>query len=233
MAFFAARRRGREVRRVDGNPHYRPYRQGELFPAAAALRHAARRGPGAPQAPSEASLEAGHRRWSARSSSIRLAHTRGPPSWISRRLSLAKNSAATLDSGRQGSEAGRQMPLVLALLGALRAALGARSDLVLENLALRQQLALLRRRAKRPRFGQTRSPLLDVALAAVGAVARGAPCRSAADRHSLAEAGLPRLLELEVPTRSNRSTACRLRGCKARSHHGPRQSPLGRAAHPW
>jgi len=46
------------------------------------------------------------------------------------------------------------MPLVLALLGALRAALGARSDLVLENLALRQQLALLRRRAKRPRFGQ-------------------------------------------------------------------------------
>src|SRR3989454_2497098 len=146
---------------------------------------------------------------------------------------VGQNSVATLDSGRQGSEAGRQMPLVLALLGALRAALGARSDLVLENLALRQQLALLRRRAKRPRFGQTRSPLLDVALAAVGAVARGAPCRSAADRHSLAEAGLPRLLELEVPTRSNRSTACRLRGCKARSHHGPRQSPLGRAAHPW
>src|SRR5467141_4891131 len=46
------------------------------------------------------------------------------------------------------------MPLVFALLGALSAALGARSDLVLENLALRQQLALLRRRAKRPRFGQ-------------------------------------------------------------------------------
>jgi len=46
------------------------------------------------------------------------------------------------------------MPLVFALLGALRAALGARTDLVLENLALRQQLALLRRRAKRPRFGR-------------------------------------------------------------------------------
>ena len=45
------------------------------------------------------------------------------------------------------------MHLVLALLGALRAALGARTDLVLENLALRQQLALLRRRSKRPRFG--------------------------------------------------------------------------------
>ena len=45
------------------------------------------------------------------------------------------------------------MHLVLALLGALRAALGARTDLVLENLALRQQLALLRRRSTRPRFG--------------------------------------------------------------------------------
>src|SRR5712664_4276293 len=67
---------------------------------------------------------------------------------------VGQNSVATLDSGRQRSEAGRQMPLVFALLGALSAALGARSDLVLENLALRQQLALLRRRAKRPRFGQ-------------------------------------------------------------------------------
>ena len=88
------------MRRVDGNPHYRHYRQGELFPAAAALRHAARRGPGAPQAPSEASLEAGHRRCSARSSSIRLAHTRGPPSWISRRCLRAAPSSF-LASGTQ------------------------------------------------------------------------------------------------------------------------------------
>jgi len=36
----------------------------------------------------------------------------------------------------------------------LRAALRTRADLALENLALRQQLALLRRRSKRPRFGR-------------------------------------------------------------------------------
>src|SRR5882724_10075934 len=60
---------------------------------------------------------------------------------------VGQNSVATLDSGRQRSEAGRQMPLVFALLGALSAALGARSDFVPENLALRQQLALLRGRA--------------------------------------------------------------------------------------
>src|SRR3989454_7919074 len=46
------------------------------------------------------------------------------------------------------------MSLVLALLGALRAALRTRAHLTLENLALRQQLALLRRRSKRPQFGR-------------------------------------------------------------------------------
>ncbi len=46
------------------------------------------------------------------------------------------------------------MSLVLALLGALRAALRTRTDLALENLALRQQLALLRGRSKRPRLGR-------------------------------------------------------------------------------
>jgi hypothetical protein len=46
------------------------------------------------------------------------------------------------------------MSLALALLGALRAALRNRTDLALENLALRQQLALLGHRSKRPQFGR-------------------------------------------------------------------------------
>lgn len=45
--------------------------------------------------------------------------------------------------------------LLLALLGALRAACRPRASLVVENLALRQQLAILRRKTKRP-------PLLQV-----------------------------------------------------------------------
>src|SRR5438128_10523614 len=89
-----------------------------------------------------------------------------------------------------------------------------------------------------PPFQETsgRSPrprLLDVALAVVGTVARSALCRSAADRDSLALAGLPRVLELEVAARSNRSPARRFGDRQARPQHGPRQSPLGRAAHPW
>ena len=46
------------------------------------------------------------------------------------------------------------MSLVLALLGALRAALRNHTDLTLENLALRQQFALLRRQSRRPQFGR-------------------------------------------------------------------------------
>jgi hypothetical protein len=46
------------------------------------------------------------------------------------------------------------MSIVLALFGALRAALRTRVDLTLENLALRQQLALLRHGSKRPQFGR-------------------------------------------------------------------------------
>src|SRR3989440_7882776 len=46
------------------------------------------------------------------------------------------------------------MSIVLALLGALRAALRTCTNLPLETLALRQQLALLRHGSKRPRSGR-------------------------------------------------------------------------------
>src|SRR2546426_377589 len=125
------------------------------------------------------------------------------------------------------------MALVLALLGALRAALGARSDLVLENLALRQQLALLRRRAKRPRFGQ-----LD-RLFWMWLSQRWVRWREAL--HVVQpqtvirwhRQGFRAFWELEVATRSNRSSARRFGDRRARPHHGPRRSPLGRAAHSW
>jgi hypothetical protein len=46
------------------------------------------------------------------------------------------------------------MSLAIALLSALRTSLRTRTDLALENLALRQQLVLLRRRSKRAQFGR-------------------------------------------------------------------------------
>ncbi len=52
------------------------------------------------------------------------------------------------------------------------------------------------------------------------------------DGDSLASKGLPFVLDLEVPARANGSTAHRIGACGTRSHHGARQSSLGRAAHP-
>src|SRR3989449_10561606 len=76
-----------------------------------------------------------------------------------RRVDLAdpvvcQNRSPRLDDGPAACEPWTAMSLALALLGALRAALRTRTDLALENLALRQQLALLSRRSKRPRFGR-------------------------------------------------------------------------------
>ena len=76
------------------------------------------------------------------------------------------------------------------------------------------------------------SSLLGVALHPVGWVARGAPRRAPRDCHSLAPAGLPCFLDLEVPARANGSTAGRLGACGSRAHHGAGESALGRATHP-
>ena len=67
---------------------------------------------------------------------------------------VCQNLILRLDDRRAACEPFRAMSIVLALLGALRAALRTRTDLTLENLALRQQLALLRSRSKRPTFGR-------------------------------------------------------------------------------
>src|SRR5438132_12268103 len=124
------------------------------------------------------------------------------------------------------------MSIVLALLGALRAALRTCTNLTLEDLALRQQLALLRHGSKRPRFGRL-DRLLWVWLL----------CRWAGWRDALhlvrpetvirlAPAGFPRLLDLEIPPWTNGSTAHRIGDCGSRTHHDARESALGRATHP-
>src|SRR6266446_4886918 len=66
---------------------------------------------------------------------------------------VCQDSIPRLDDGRAACEPWRAMSLVLAVLGALRAALKTRTDLTLENLALRQQLALLRLSFAKTRSG--------------------------------------------------------------------------------
>jgi hypothetical protein len=123
------------------------------------------------------------------------------------------------------------MFLVIASLGALRAALRTRSDLALENLALRQQLALLHRRSKRPQFGR-----VDRAFW-VWLSKRWAGWREAL--HLVRPESVIRwhrqgfrALDLEVSPWATRSTAGQLGACGTCPHHGTRQPSLGRSAHP-
>src|SRR2546422_6881668 len=76
-----------------------------------------------------------------------------------------------------------------------------------------------------------RSSLLGVALQPLGWMAPGALPRTPRDRNSLAPAGLPRFLDLEVPSRASGSTAGRLGACGSRARHGARESALGSATH--
>jgi hypothetical protein len=94
------------------------------------------------------------------------------------------------------------MSLVIALLGALRASLRTRTDLALENLALRQRLVLLRRRSKRPQSSIVSSGC-GSPPSGLGGARRS--MSFAPDRDSLAPARLPRFLDLEVTSRTSAS----------------------------
>ena len=86
----------------------------------------------------------------------------------------------------------------MSVVGALRAALRSRVSLVAENLALRQQLAILRRQTKRARLTPLGSGVLDRALARLVAIGAKPRDRQARDRDSVASAGIRSLLGLEV-----------------------------------
>src|SRR5712664_1486585 len=122
--------------------------------------------------------------------------------------------------------------IVVAMLGSLRSALRARRSLVLENLALRQQLALLRQRSRRPRFGRF-DQLFWVHLS-----------RRWSRWHDVLHLVRPetvirwhregfRAFDVEITTRANGSAAGQLGGCRARPHYGAGKPSLGRTTHPW
>src|SRR5882762_3240204 len=81
-----------------------------------------------------------------------VGHASRKSLWLA--LVVCQNSIVALDERVGIERRWSPMSLVLALLGAARAALRTHTNLALENLALRQQLALLRHRSKRRRFGR-------------------------------------------------------------------------------
>lgn len=137
-----------------------------------------------------------------------------------------------LDVFRAWAQAPRTMrKLVLALLSAARSSLKSRRELALENLALRQQLAVLRRHAKRPKLSRADRAFWGGAGAGVARVADGLGDRAACDGDPLAPQGLRPVLEVDE-SQVGRATPYGRRDSHPHPRDGPRQRRLGRAAHP-
>src|SRR6266540_4349433 len=92
----------------------------------------------------------------------------------------------------------RTMNFAHLLVAALRAACRNRADLVLENMALRQQLVVLLRAGRRPRVSKTDRWFWVVLRRVWVEVDGGSRVRETRDRDSLAPCGFPALLELAV-----------------------------------
>src|SRR5262245_52551167 len=95
--------------------------------------------------------------------------------------------------------------LVITMIASVFRALRSRRDLVLENLALRHQLAVLNRTAKHQRLFEFRSPLLGLALPLVALLEGHHRDRQTGDGHPLASSCVQSILdttEQEVQTGS-------------------------------
>ena len=121
--------------------------------------------------------------------------------------------------------------LLLAMLSAVQSSLISRRALALENLALRQQLAVLRRQAKRPKRQPGGSRVLGLSGAGVARVADGLDDREACDGDPLAPQGVRPVLEVDE-SQAGRATPYGRRDSHPHPRDGPRQRRLGRAAHP-
>jgi hypothetical protein len=91
------------------------------------------------------------------------------------------------------------MLYVALLLGCLRRALRLRSALLLDNLALRQQLAVYQRRHARPRLRAGGSVFLVAARTTVARLAFAAAVRPAGDGNPMASHRVATVLDVEEP----------------------------------
>ena len=116
------------------------------------------------------------------------------------------------------------------MLGLLRRVLRSRDDLLMENLVLRQQLAVYAP-AEAPALAGRRSALLVRGGASLGTLALAPPARAARDGDWLAPHSVAALLDLEESQPSAGTTTHRRRTPRADRAAGTREPPLGGGAH--
>jgi hypothetical protein len=123
------------------------------------------------------------------------------------------------------------MKLLHALSCLLRLFLLSRSQLILENLALRQQLTVLSRTTTAITAPSGPS-VLDLPIEIVVGLAFGPRPGPAENRSVLAPAGLPSVLALAITPQARRATTARQRPSRSDQTHGTREPGLGRATYP-
>ncbi len=90
--------------------------------------------------------------------------------------------------------------MIFILLRTLFSALRSHRALILENLALRHQLDVLQRNAKKAVLGEQGSDSLGDPVAGLGRLANAAHFRPTRDRHPMAQERISAVLEMEEPT---------------------------------
>ena len=117
------------------------------------------------------------------------------------------------------------------IAGLLAVFIKSRASLVAENLALRQQLAVLTRSVKRPRL-RRRDRLFWAWLSPILARLEDRAChRQTRNGHPLVPSRVPTLLALEIEDQE-RPTEGRRRDSTAHPSHVPRKSDLGSTKNP-
>ena len=108
----------------------------------------------------------------------------------------------------------------------------ARRDLLIENLVLRQQLAVYARRRAAPSTPRHRSLVLVIGRPNLVAMAFHPPDRAAGDRRAMAPHGMATVLDLEEPSAAPGTSARRAASAGADPADGRGEPALGNGAHP-
>ena len=124
----------------------------------------------------------------------------------------------------------RLLALVIGLFPRL---LSSRRDLLLENLALRQQLMVFKRRAPRPKLGNL-DKLFWVVPTVMAPMEASPLDRLPGDSRAMASRWIPSLLELDLaPPKSVWPETHQQRNARFNLPHGSGEPDLGRSTHSW
>ncbi len=121
---------------------------------------------------------------------------------------------------------------IMIFVATLRETFLSRASLHLENLALRQQVAILKRERRRPWLQMLDRLFWVIISRLMAALARGAGDRKAGNRHRLAPEGISCVLDLEIQARQTRAASGAQRCPRTHPSNVSGEPIVGCSSHP-